>query len=104
VLQADYDVRTDLAGYTREGVQTVRFRVHHLAGAVGAGRVTRTSLAVSSDGGTHWRTVSATRGADGWWTARFTATDKAFITLRVSGRDDRGNAIRQDVVRAFGIR
>ena len=104
LLQADYDVRTDLAGYTHEGLQTVRFRVHHLAGAVGAGRITRTSLAISADDGVHWRQVTATRGADGWWTARFAAKDGAYVSVRVSGRDDRGNTIRQEIVRAFGVR
>ena len=104
LLQADYDVRTDLAGYAHDGLQTVRFRVHHLADAVGAGRITRTSLAISADDGTHWRQVTATRGADGWFTARFAAKDGAYVSLRVSGRDDRGNTIRQEIVRAYGVR
>ncbi|HET7900938.1 MAG TPA: S8 family serine peptidase [Candidatus Nanopelagicales bacterium] len=104
VLQVGYDVQTDLAGYTRQGRQSLRFSVTHLADAYGAGTVGGVTLAVSVDDGRHWRTVPATAAGSGWYSVSFTAPAHRFVSLRVMGSDTKGNTVRQDVIRAYGVR
>ena len=103
VLQVGYDVKTDLAGYTRGGKQSLRFSVSHLADAYGPGKVRSASLSVSYDDGKHWTPVPATR-AGSWWSASFTAPSRGYVSLRVRGRDSAGNTVTQDIVRAYGLR
>jgi hypothetical protein len=103
LLQLDYGVTTDLAGSTHGGRQTLTLSASHLPGAVGAGRVTGATLAVSYDDGATWRTVELTRRAGGGWTAQFDAPRGGFVSLRATARDDAGNAIAQDVIRAYRL-
>ncbi|WP_327011282.1 S8 family serine peptidase [Dactylosporangium sp. NBC_01737] len=99
LLQLDYTVGTDLAGDARAGRQSVGVRAVHLPGVVGAGSPAVTAFAVSFDDGATWRAVPVSGG-----TARFTPPrDAAFVSLRVTASDSAGNAIEQEVIRAYGL-
>lgn len=99
LLQLDYTVDTDLAGTARAGRQCVGVRAATLPGAVGAGRPSVSSVAVSYDDGATWQPASLSDGA-----ARFTPPrSAAFVSLRVTATDTAGNAIEQEVIRAYGL-
>jgi len=104
VLDVGYSVRTDLANRAEGGEQEVGISVRHLPGAVGAGTIGRPTVWASYDDGKHWRRTKVVVAADGTAVARFEAPERGFVSLRVSAQDDRGNAITQDVIRAFGLR
>ncbi|HTJ39805.1 MAG TPA: S8 family serine peptidase [Dactylosporangium sp.] len=99
LLQLDYAVDTDLSGTARPGRNTVGVRAVHLPGAVGAGTVTAVTLAVSFDDGAHWQPVALDGGV-----ARFNPPrDAGYVSLRATARDDRGNTIEQEVIRAYAL-
>jgi hypothetical protein len=104
LLNVDLDVRTDLANTVPGGAQSVGVSVHHVPGAVGAGKVGRPTVWVSYDDGRRWTAAKVTIAADGSTVARFTAPRTGNVSLRVSAKDDAGNAITQDVIRAYGLR
>jgi hypothetical protein len=104
VLNVDYAVQTDLANRAHGGDQAIGISVHHLVGAFGAGKVGRPTVWASYDDGKHWRRAKVVMAADGSAVARFEAPERGFVSLRVSAKDDRGNAITQDVIRAYGLR
>ncbi|BBH71822.1 peptidase [Actinoplanes sp. OR16] len=103
LLQLDYGVVTDLAGYARGGRQSLTLTPSHLPGAVGAGRITTATLDVSFDDGATWKKASLRRSGSGW-AATFPAPLSGFVTLRATARDTAGNTIRQEITRAYGIR
>ncbi|MFF4650853.1 S8 family serine peptidase [Streptomyces sp. NPDC001380] len=103
LLQLDYRVATDLAGAASGGVQTVGLSAYHLKGAEG-GTVGAPTLDVSFDDGGTWQPARVARGADGTWSTVFTAPDHGFVSLRAAASDDRGNAVTQEVVRAYGLK
>jgi hypothetical protein len=99
LLQLDYTVDTDLAGDARPGRQSLGVRAVHLPGVVGAGKATVSSVAVSYDDGATWRPVPVSAGV-----VRFTPPrGAAFVSLRVTASDTAGNAIEQEVIRAYGL-
>jgi subtilisin family serine protease len=104
VLQVSYDVATDLAGRAARGRQSIGVAVTHLPGAVGAGKVGRPTVQVSYDDGAHWRTVEVTSRGPGSGRASFVAPTRGYVSLRVIAQDDAGNAVTQDVIRAYGVR
>ena len=102
VLQMDYAVTTDMSGNARGGQQQIGLMPAHLDGAVGAGKITTVGLSVSYDDGKTWHDATVVRGASGW-TATFTAPSTGFVSLKAHASDDRGNAITQEVIRAYGL-
>jgi hypothetical protein len=104
VLDVGFSVRTDLANRAKGGDQSIGVSVRHLAGAVGGGTVGRPTVWASYDDGKHWRRAKVVVAADGSALARFEAPARGFVSLRVSAKDDRGNAVTQDVIRAYGLR
>ena len=104
LLNVDFDVRTDLGNTVPGGAQSVGVSVHHVPGAVGAGTVGRPSVWFSYDDGAHWSAAKLVTAADGSTVARFSAPRTGAVSLRVSAKDDAGNAITQDVIRAYGLR
>src|SRR4029079_8556353 len=87
------------AGRALGGRQRIAVAASHLAGAVGAGRITRMKLEVSFDDGATWRPVDLT----GAGVATFDAPRRGFVSLRASAWDDAGNAVTQEVIRAYGL-
>jgi len=104
VLQLDYRVDADLAGNVRGGRQSVGLLASHLPGVRGGGRVVETTLEVSFDDGATWRAATLTPAAGGGWTASFDAPSQGYVSLRATARDDAGNSISQEVIRAYGLR
>ena len=103
VLQMDYRVDTDLGGTAKGGKQKIGFSASHLPGVRGGGRIVAGTLAVSFDDGVTWRPVPVTRAAGGGWTASFTAPERGYVSLRATARDDAGNTISQEVIRAYRL-
>jgi len=104
VLQLDYHVDTDLAGYATGGQQRIGLTASHLPGAVGAGKIAGGQLWVSSDDGRTYHPVALAKTSAGNWTAAFTAPAHGYVTLRAMAWDSLGNSITQEVIRAYGLR
>jgi hypothetical protein len=104
LLQVDYHVDTDLTGRARGGRQSVGVTVSHLPGAVGTGTVRNLTVQFSLDDGVHWRSARLVDRSAGHGLARFEVPRHGFVTLRVTATDTRGNAVSQEVVRAYGLR
>ncbi|WP_426512950.1 S8 family serine peptidase [Dactylosporangium sp. McL0621] len=99
LMQLDYTVDTDLSGTARGGRNAVGVRAGHLPGAIGGGTVTAVTFAVSFDDGGHWQPVALDRGV-----ARFNPPrGAAYVSLKATARDDRGNTIEQEVIRAYAL-
>ncbi|MFF6999209.1 S8 family serine peptidase [Streptomyces sp. NPDC008313] len=111
LLNLGYDVGTDLAGDVRGGRVPVGLHAEYVEGATGTGTVGGGTLAVSYDDGASWQPVKLTRsrsgGDDGRVAWRGTLTvprDAAHVSLRAFAHDDRGGSVRQEVIRAVGVR
>jgi hypothetical protein len=104
VLQLDYRVGADLAGDVPGGRQSIGLTASHLAGAAGAGRIAGAALSVSYDDGVTWLPASLTGGAGGGWSASFVAPRDGYVSLRARAWDSAGNAVTQEVIRAYGLR
>ncbi|MEU4096348.1 S8 family serine peptidase [Streptomyces sp. NPDC026673] len=100
LVQLDYRIATDAAG--RAGRHdTLSVTAAHLPGASLAGKVGAVEVELSYDDGRTWR--KATCGSDG--RLRLDAPGKAsFVSLRAGAKDSAGNAVKQTVIRAFGLR
>ncbi|MFF1706908.1 S8 family serine peptidase [Streptomyces sp. NPDC058252] len=109
LLNLGYDVDTDLAGDVRGGSRVpVGLYAEYVKGAVGAGTIGGGRLEVSYDDGKTWRTVpltgSLSGGKSSWEGTLTVPRDADFVSLRASAGDDRGGSVRQEVVRAVGVR
>ncbi len=104
LLQLDYHVDTDLAGYAHGGRQTIGFTAGHLPGAVGGGRVTGGKMWISEDGGATFQQVTLVKTATGTWTAHFTAPAHGYVTIKAEAWDNLGNSVTQQVTRAYGLK
>jgi subtilisin family serine protease len=107
VLRVDYRLPTDLRGDIRANTpQKIALRPRSSDFGAVPGTVTAVALAISSDDGATWQTVTLTRGADGWWTGTFRAPAKAggFMSVRASAETDSGYGISQEIIRAYGLR
>ncbi|MET7402958.1 S8 family serine peptidase [Dactylosporangium sp. NPDC005572] len=99
LLQLDYAVETDLSGTARPGRNAVGVKAGHLPGAVGGGTVVALSVEISFDDGRHWQRTPLIDGV-----ARFVPPRGAgYVSLRATARDDRGNTIEQEVIRAYAV-
>ncbi|MFD7991961.1 S8 family serine peptidase [Streptomyces mexicanus] len=99
------DVPTDLAGDVRAGRRIpVALGAQYVAGAPDTGTIGHGALEVSYDDGATWHTVPLT-GAHASWSGTLTVPrDAASVSLRASARDDRGGSVRQEIVRAVGVK
>ncbi|WP_433364675.1 S8 family serine peptidase [Actinoplanes sp. CA-142083] len=99
VLQLDYRVGADLSGNVPGGRQSIGLTASHLPGAVGAGKIAGATLSVSFDDGVTWRPAALTGG-----TASFMAPRNGYVSLKARAWDSAGNAVTQEVIRAYGLR
>ncbi|GHD92456.1 peptidase [Streptomyces naganishii JCM 4654] len=105
LINLAFGVGTGLAGDVRAGGR-VRVGLHaeYVAGATGTGTVGGGRLEVSYDEGATWRPVALT-GRDATWRGTLTVPrGAASVSLRASAGDDRGGFVRQEVIRAVGVR
>ncbi|ANC32079.1 S8 family serine peptidase [Isoptericola dokdonensis] len=103
LLGVEYDVPTRLDGTVRGGRTTVGLTVGHVPDAVGTGTVTDVALEVSYDEGATWSDATVRTDGDGWSAQLRTPKSADSVSLRTTAHDDAGNAVTQEVVRAFGV-
>ncbi|MEV5571321.1 S8 family serine peptidase [Spirillospora sp. NPDC052269] len=106
LLQLGYTVGTDLGGNAKAGTHgAIGLTTWQQPGAVGAGKkATAATLEVSFDDGRTWQQVKLDHGGSAWnGSVSFPKTPGAFVSLRATARDDAGNTVKQEVIRAFGL-
>ncbi|NUT38018.1 MAG: S8 family serine peptidase [Hamadaea sp.] len=108
LLELDYLLDTDLSGDVPGGSTQ---RISLVAGAqrgggeAAVGTVTEITLDVSYDDGATWQKVTLTRQGDGSWAGDLRLPRKAgFVSIRGSAETSTGYTIKQEVIRAYGIR
>ncbi len=106
LLQADFQIATDLNGDVKAGSrQTLGLKIGPQAGGSGTGRVSTVSLELSYDDGVTWQKVNLVKLADGSWRAdvKLEGAAGGFVSLRTAASTDAGWGIKQEVTRAFGL-
>ncbi|MGF1241787.1 S8 family serine peptidase [Streptomyces sp. 2-6] len=99
------DLDTDLAGALRAGSRVpVGLRAAYAAGAPDTGTIRDGRLEVSYDAGATWRTVRLTGGHADWRGTLTVPRGAASVSLRASAGDDKGGSVRQEIVRAAGVK
>ncbi|MFF4540689.1 S8 family serine peptidase [Streptomyces aureus] len=105
LVNLGYDVDTDLAGNVRGGRVAVGIHAEYVKGATDTGTLGGGRLEVSYDDGATWKTVPLARvGTARWKGTLDVPRGAAFVSLRASAHDDRGGSVRQQTVRAVGVR
>ncbi|MEV4411219.1 S8 family serine peptidase [Catellatospora sp. NPDC049609] len=107
VLNLDYKLDTDLHGDVKAGdVQQISLHPVSMDGGTVPGAVTKVTLDVSYDDGASWQKVTLTKGAGGRWTGQFKTAKKAggFISVRASAETNAGYSVKNEVIRAYGLR
>ncbi|SCF34924.1 S8 family serine peptidase [Micromonospora mirobrigensis] len=106
LLQLDYRVDTDLTGSVKAGgQQKISVSAVHVGGVTGAGKPTGGTLSVSYDDGATWQPVTLTADGTGTWSTMLKHPSAAgFVSLRATARDDAGNKVEQEIIRAYRIR
>ncbi|MCX4509230.1 S8 family serine peptidase [Streptomyces sp. NBC_01619] len=108
MLNLGFDVDTDLTGNVRAGRKLdVGIFSEYVKGAEGTGKITGGALEVSYDDGKTWSTVRLddVRGKSATWEASlWVPRDAQFISLRASASDDRGGSVKQEIIRAVGVK
>ncbi|WHZ02465.1 S8 family serine peptidase [Neobacillus sp. YX16] len=106
LLSLDYKIDTDMNGNGIAGKSTkLGLSAVQIAGAPGNGAVEGASLEVSFDEGQTWNKVELATESNGW-TATIKHPSKAGsnVSLRASAWDDKGNSIKQEIIKAYGLR
>ncbi|MFI7487483.1 S8 family serine peptidase [Micromonospora echinaurantiaca] len=107
LLQLDYALETDLRGDLKAGTsQQISVTAGPQPGGTGTGTVTSVELEVSYDDGGSWQRVTLSRGAGDRWTGALKLPKQpgGFVSVRAAARTDAGFAIRQELIRAYGLR
>lgn len=103
LIQLDYAVRTDPAGKADRHAD-LDVTPSTLPGVVGAGTLRQVTVDVSYDDGRTWQHTDLRREGH-VWRAKLDAPHKAaFVTLRTTASDSRGNTVDQRITRAFGLK
>jgi hypothetical protein len=109
VLNLDYKLETDLHGDVKAGsAQQIALKPVSMGfdRTPVPGTVTKVTLDVSYDDGATWSKVTLAKGTDGYWTGSFKTAKKAggFISVRASAETDSGYSVKNEVIRAYGLR
>ncbi|MGW7263698.1 S8 family serine peptidase [Streptomyces sp. NPDC054842] len=105
LINLGYDIGTDLAGDVRGGGPVpVALSAEYVAGAAGTGTVGGGRLDVSYDDGRTWRTVRLSGEGTSWRGTLTVPRAARYVSLRASADDDRGGSVRQEIIRAVGVR
>ncbi|MGS2614540.1 S8 family serine peptidase [Micromonospora sp. LZ34] len=107
LLQLDYALETDLRGDVKAGTsQQISVKAGPQPGGTGTGTVTSVELEVSYDDGGSWQRVTLSRGADDRWTGSLKLPKQpgGFVSVRAAAKTDAGFGIRQELIRAYGLR
>ncbi|WP_026058049.1 S8 family peptidase [Streptomyces sp. SS] len=107
VLNLDYKLESDLHGDVKaDATQQIALKPVSMGRGTVPGTVTTVKLDVSYDDGATWRKVTVTKGADGYWTGSFRTAKKpgGFISVRASAGTDSGFSVKNEIIRAYGLR
>ncbi|MET9420558.1 S8 family serine peptidase [Streptomyces sp. NPDC006540] len=107
VLNLDYKLETDLHGDVRaNATQQLALKPVSMDLGTVPGTVTTVTLDVSYDDGATWQKVTLTKGADGYWTGSFRTAKKpgGFLSVRASAGTDSGYSVKNEIIRAYGLR
>ncbi|WP_405406629.1 S8 family peptidase [Streptomyces sp. NBC_01104] len=107
VLNLDYRLETDLHGDVKAGAtQEIALKPVSMDLGTVPGRVTTVKLDVSYDDGATWQKVALAKGAHGYWTGSFRTAEKrgGFVSVRASAATDSGFSVKNEIIRAYGLR
>ncbi len=107
VMKLDYRLATDLRGDVRAGTtQHIAVRPASSTTQALPGRLSHVTLGISANGGKAWQTVRLTKGSGGWWHGTFRAAKKpgGYLAVRADATMSSGYAIKQEIIRAYGLR
>jgi hypothetical protein len=76
----------------------------YVARAADTGRISGGSLDVSYDDGKTWKTVKLSAKGSTWKGLLTVPRDAKFVSLRASAKDDKGATVKQELIRAFGVK
>ncbi|WP_329164886.1 S8 family serine peptidase [Streptomyces sp. NBC_01267] len=108
LLNLGFDVDTDIAGNVRAGQKLpIGISAEYVKGAVGTGKIKSGTLEVSYTMGKTWQPV-ALDGAHGttasWKGTLSVPKDADYVSLRASATDDKGGSVKQEIIRAVGVK
>ncbi|MCX5588978.1 S8 family peptidase [Streptomyces erythrochromogenes] len=107
VLNLDYGLESDLHGDVKaDATQKITLKPVSMGAGTVPGTVTTVALDVSYDDGATWQKVTVSKGADGRWTGSFRTAKKSggFVSVRASARTDSGFSVKNEIIRAYGLR
>jgi subtilisin family serine protease len=105
LIQLDYGVETDSAGKAKRNAQLTLTPSHLRDEALPpTSAIRQAGMEVSYDDGATWHKARLTRTLEGWRTTLDAPRKASFVTVRATAHDDRGNAVRQTIIRAFGLK
>ncbi|GHF94160.1 S8 family serine peptidase [Streptomyces zaomyceticus] len=107
MLNLGFDVDTDLNGDVRAGHKlSVGIFAEYVKGATGTGTITGGTLEVSYDEGKTWKSVTLRKDRHGAaWNGELRVPSGAgSVSLRAGASDDRGGSVKQELIRAVGVK
>ncbi|WP_327265810.1 S8 family serine peptidase [Streptomyces sp. NBC_01232] len=107
VLNLDYALESDLHGDVKaNATQEIALKPVSMGLGTVPGTVKSVKLDVSYDDGATWQKVTLTKGAHGRWTGSFLTAKKpgGFISVRASAETDSGFSVKNEIIRAYGLR
>ncbi|WP_329555021.1 S8 family serine peptidase [Streptomyces sp. NBC_00696] len=105
LLNLAFDIDTDLAGDVRGGGRVpVGIGASYVVGAPDTGTIVGGTLQVSYDDGKSWRSVKLSGGHASWRGTLTVPRGARYISLRASASDNQGGSVRQEIIRAVGVR
>lgn len=107
VLNLDYGLESDLHGDIKSNdARKIALKPVSMDSGTVPGTVTTVKLDVSYDDGATWQKVSLAKAAGGSWTGTFRTAEKpgGFVSVRASAATDRGYSVKNEIIRAYGLR
>ncbi|TXS34054.1 peptidase S8 [Streptomyces sp. ms191] len=107
VLNLDYTLDTDLHGDVKANeTQRIALKPVSMDGGTVPGKITTVKLDVSYDDGKTWQKVTLAKGSGGSWTGSFKPSKKSggFVSVRASAATDGGFSVKNEIIRAYGLR
>ncbi|SCF02662.1 Serine protease, subtilisin family [Micromonospora viridifaciens] len=108
LLQMEYRLDTDLHGDVKAGsTEEIRLKpIPQAGGGPSTGNVTSVTLEVSYDDGATWQQVTLSRDAGDWWNGALKLAKQpgGYVSLRATGKTDAGFSVKQEIIRAYGLR
>ncbi|MEU7602696.1 S8 family serine peptidase [Streptomyces sp. NPDC041003] len=107
VLNLDYKLESDLHGDVKANTtQEIALKPVSMGLGTVPGTITTVTLDVSYDDGATWQKVTVTQGSHGRWTGSFRTAKKpgGFISVRASAQTDSGFSVKNEIIRAYGLR